>query len=155
MPADPSRSALRSDWRSVAAQFYRYAFVGVVTNVAAYLLYLGLTFWGLEVEIAATVSFVAVVILGFGLNRNVTFQNVDDPRITLRRYVVVYVIAYLSDIAGLHLFATLAGYTHEIVQLVLIVIIAGGMFVAQKFLGVRRRRRTRAREGGLLANGDA
>jgi SAM-dependent methyltransferase/putative flippase GtrA len=117
----------------VAAQFYRYAFVGVVTNVAAYLLYLGLTFWGLEVKIAATVSFVAVVILGFGLNRNVTFQNVDDPRITLRRYVVVYAIAYLSDIAGLHLFATLAGYTHEIVQLVLIVIIAGGLFVAQKF----------------------
>jgi hypothetical protein len=47
-------------------------------------------------------------------------------------YLVIYAIAYLTDLAGLQVFVTQAGYPHEILQLALVVTIACGLFVTQK-----------------------
>jgi putative flippase GtrA len=131
----------RAPWVATAAQFCRYASVGVLTNVGAYLLYLGMTVRGFAPALSATASFAAALIVGFALNRKVTFASTGDSRLSLCRYLVSYAIAYLADLAGLHVFVTRAGYSPEIVQLVLVVAIACGLFVAQKywvFAGVAR-----------------
>jgi SAM-dependent methyltransferase/putative flippase GtrA len=118
---------------TVAVQLCRYASVGVSTNITSYLLYLCLTRLGLQPMIAATIAFIAAVVLSFALNRNVTFRNLAHPRGSLRRYVIAYAIAYGADVSGLYVFVSLIGYPHESVQLALIVFIACGLFVAQKW----------------------
>lgn len=123
----------RTDALTPASQFLRYAFAGGLTNLAAYLLFLWLAFIGLDPRIAVTISFPVGVLMGFSLNRNLTFQDRGDPRRALTRYLVAYVTAYIVDIIGLYVFATVNQYPHEIVQLGLMVLISGGLFLTQKY----------------------
>jgi putative flippase GtrA len=116
-----------------AAQLARYAAVGVATNVASYLLYLWLTRLGLTPMTAATFAFAAAVAASFVLNRNLTFRSRGDPGRSFRRYIGAYMVAYGADIGGLYVFVNLLGFPHEIVQLGLIVFIACGLFVTQKW----------------------
>jgi putative flippase GtrA len=118
---------------AAASQFIRYAFVGIGTNIASYLLYLWLTNLGLGPKVSATIAFVAAVAVSFALNRNVTFRSRGDSRVSLRRYVIAYMLAYGVDMGGLYVFVDLCRYPHEVVQFGLIVFIAFGLFVAQKW----------------------
>lgn len=133
-------SNVRSAVVTAANQLLRYAVVGGVINVAAYLLYLWLTILGLGPKIAATICFVIGVTIGFVLNRAWTFQDRTYIRSTFPRYVIAYASAYIVDMVGLYLLVDLVGYRHEIVQFILIVSIAFGLFAAQKiwiFSGLR------------------
>jgi putative flippase GtrA len=87
MSTDAQLFMLRASWVAAAAQFFRYALVGVLTNVAVYLFYLGLTLHGLAPALSATASFAAALIIGFVLNRKVTFRRTDDPRVALSRHL--------------------------------------------------------------------
>ena len=116
-----------------AAQLARYAAVGVATNVASYLLYLWLTRLGLAPMVAASLAFAAAVAASFALNRNLTFRSRGDAGAAFRRYIGAYMVAYGADIGGLDVFVNLLGFPHEIVQLGLIVFIACGLYVAQKW----------------------
>jgi SAM-dependent methyltransferase/putative flippase GtrA len=127
------KTILLAELKVAAGQLGRYAGVGVTTNAAAYLLYLLLTRVGLAPMVAATIAFAAAVAASFVLNRNLTFRSRGDRRTSLRRYVIAYGTAYVADIAGLYVFVNLFGYPHEIVQLVLIVVTACGLFLTQKF----------------------
>jgi putative flippase GtrA len=118
---------------AAAGQLARYASVGVATNAASYLLYLWLTRLGLAPMAAATIAFAAAVAVSFALNRNLTFRSPGDPGVSFRRYIVAYVVAYGADIGGLYVSVNLLEFPHEIVQLGLIVFIACGLFVAQKY----------------------
>jgi putative flippase GtrA len=123
----------RAQMVATAAQLARYASVGIATNAASYLVYLWLTRLGLAPMAAATIAFAAAVAASFALNRNVTFRSRGDPGVSFRRYIIAYIVAYGADIGGLYVFVDLLGFPHEIVQLGLIVFIACGLFVAQKW----------------------
>jgi putative flippase GtrA len=123
----------RAEIAAAASQLARYASVGVATNVASYLVYLWLTRLGLAPMAAATIAFAAAVAASFALNRNVTFRGRGDPGVSFCRYIVAYMVAYGADIGGLYVLVNLLGFPHEIAQLGLIVFIACGLFVAQKW----------------------
>ena len=123
-----------------AGQLFRYGLVGILTNIVGYLLYLWLTLLGLDPKVSATICFASGVAIGFVLNRTWSFRDRTYIRSTFPRYVIAYASAYIVDIIGLYLLVDLAGYRHEIVQLILIVSIAFGLFAAQKiwiFSGLR------------------
>jgi putative flippase GtrA len=131
---------VRSTVVTAAGQLFRYAVVGAVINVAGYLLYLWLTVLALDPKAAATICFAGVMAIGFVFNRTWTFQDRAYIRRTFPRYVIAYASAYIVQIVGLYLLVDLAGFRHEIVQLILIVSIACGLFAAQKiwiFSGLR------------------
>lgn len=117
----------------VFRQFFFYAFFGVALNVAGYILYLCLTTYGLDPKVAATIGFPIGVAAGFLLNRRWTFGVGDRFSDSASRYVSAYVIAYAVNIAGLYLFVDVLRYPHQIVQIILILLIACGLFAAQKF----------------------
>jgi putative flippase GtrA len=133
MPINGLGSLLRAPWAPAAVQFCRYALIGVLTNSAAYLLYLGLTLRGLEPKLAATGTFAVALIAAFFLNRKLTFRSTSKLPVALQRYLVSYGIAYLIDIAVLDVFVTHLGYPHELVQLVMTGVNACGLFVAQRY----------------------
>jgi putative flippase GtrA len=118
---------------SVRGQVVRYIFVGAAANIAMYGLYLALTYWALNVEVAATICFIIGVLAGFGLHRHVTFQNKDVVGGCLARYIAIYSIAYFANIGVLYVLVTLNHQRHEIVQLSLMVISAFGLFLGQRY----------------------
>ena len=130
MVADLSAKAYLS---SVRGQVVRYIFVGAAANIAMYVFYLALTFWGLNVEVAATICFIIGVLAGFGLHRHVTFQSKDVVGRRFARYISIYSIAYFANIGALYVLVTLNHQRHEIVQLSLMVISAFGLFLGQRY----------------------
>ena len=125
----------------VKRQLFRYGAIGGLINTTAYLLYLWLAHVGLDPKAAATICFAGGTILGFFLNKSWTFQHPGRFHQTFVYHVIVYAVAYLTNIGGLYIFVDAMDYPHEIVQLVLILLIACGLFVAQKYWIFSRRYR--------------
>ena len=110
----------------------RFAVVGVVSNVALYVAYVGVTFMGVGPKLAMTLCFVAGVLFSFVLNRNWSFKSASPTGGALLRYAITYLLGYLLNLAGLLLFVDGWGFPHEIVQACLIAVVAVLMFVAQR-----------------------
>ena len=112
--------------------FARFAAVGVVSNVALYLGYLGLTLARFGPKFAMTVCFVGGVLLSFALNRSWSFKSKSPTHRSLPRYALTYAGGYVVNLAGLVAFVDWWGFPHQIVQACLIVVVAVLMFVAQR-----------------------
>jgi putative flippase GtrA len=114
-------------------KFVRMCCVSAIVNGIGYALYLLLTYNGLTPKLAATICFAAGVAVGFILNRQWAFRDPKYIRQTLPRYVIAYAIAYVVNIAGLYLFVDVFGYVHQIVQLMLALVIALGLYVTLRY----------------------
>ena len=110
----------------------RFAAVGVISNVALYLAYIGVTLIGVGPKLAMTLCFVAGVLFSFVLNRNWSFKSAGPTSGEFLRYAITYVVGYLLNLAGLLALVDWWGFPHEIVQACLIAVVAVLMFVAQR-----------------------
>jgi len=111
----------------------RFAVVGLASNALLYVAYLLMTSNGLGHKSAATVAFVLGVTQTFFANRNWTFGDIPARRGTYLRYGVAYAAAYFLNLGLLVVFVDLLGFPHRIVQGVLVLLIAGGLFLAQRY----------------------
>jgi putative flippase GtrA len=114
-------------------QVSRYVLVGLGSNAILYLGYLGLTSVGVGHKLAATVLYVVGTFNTFFFNRSWTFKHVGDMRNSLPRYWIAYALGYVANIVLLALLVDVAGYSHEIVQGILILVIALTLFVLQRY----------------------
>ena len=110
----------------------RFAVVGIISNVALYLAYVGVTLMGIGPKVAMTLCFVAGVLFSFVLNRNWSFKSTSPTSGAFLRYAIVYLVGYLLNLAGLLAFVDWWGFPHEIVQACMIAVVAVLMFVAQR-----------------------
>ena len=117
---------------STGKQFLTYAAIGVASNAALYVLYLGLTAAGFGHKTAMTVLFAAGMLWTFVLNRRLTFRQRGGAAVSAWRYASVYGLAYLANVGALALLVDRARLPHEAVMLVLIVATACLLFAAQK-----------------------
>lgn len=129
----PEVESARRSIASGLVQIFRYAIVGVGVNVLAFALYLFLTYNGTGPKLAATICFACGVAIGFVLNRSWSFGNRAAIRHTMPRYVIAYAVAYGVNIFGLYALVDVLGYPHQLVQILLVLVIACGLFVAQRF----------------------
>jgi putative flippase GtrA len=97
-------------------QILRYAAIGAGLNASLYGVYLLLTRTLMGSLPAMTVVYAAGVLLGFTLNRKITFHHHGAARAALLRYVACYAIGYGLDLALLWLLAGSVGMPHEVVQ---------------------------------------
>ena len=117
-------------YAGLSGQFFRYGIVGVSANAAAYLAYLGLTALGIEPKAAMTLVFAATVLSTFLVNRTWSFRSTARHGKALVRYFAVYWLGYVVNWLGLGLLVDAMGYPHQLVQLMMIVLVAALMFVA-------------------------
>lgn len=125
--------AFRSRFPAVSGQLVRYGFIGAALNIGGYLFYLWLTFNGFDPKAAATIAFIVGVVVGFLCHRRFTFRHAGDVRQPVVRYLSAYLMGYAANMLGLYALVDVLHYPHEIVQAGLIVAIAIGLFIAQKF----------------------
>lgn len=111
----------------------RYGIVGLLTNLAGYLVYLLITYLGMEPKKAITLLYPFGVMLGFLGNRKWTFSHDGYWLKTSVRFLIAHFIGYFINLTLLAIFVDYLGYAHQWVQAVVIFIVAGYLFLSFKF----------------------
>lgn len=119
--------------RRSATQFFRYGLVGIASNLSGYLLFLLITYWGMEPKIAMTLLYVVGATIGFFGNRQWTFAHKGASLVSGARYFIAHVFGYLINFLILLMFVDRLGYSHQWVQAVAIIVVAGFLFVVFKY----------------------
>lgn len=81
-----------------------------------------------------SILYLSGVCLTFAFNRNWTFGHKGRIPGAFFRYVVIYVLGYLLNLSALYFFVDVLGYPHQLVQGVLIILVALLVFVLQRSL---------------------
>jgi len=115
------------------SQLIRFGFVGALSNLVLYFLYLAITSFGMNPLIAMTFLYIFGVMQTYAFNKQWTFSHDGVVAVSMRRYLVAYGIGYLINLSLLYLFVDFLNYPHQIVQGVAIILVAIGLFAAQKY----------------------
>ena len=114
-------------------QLIRYGLVGVVSNLTIYLVYLLITYLGVEPKQAMTLVYIIGASIGFVGNRQWTFAHRGDSASAALRYMLAHLFGYLINFLILFTFVDRLGYAHQWVQAVAILIVAGFLFIVFKY----------------------
>lgn len=114
-------------------QFIRYAVVGLVSNGILYLAYIVLTWFGLGHKLAMTLLYAVGVLQTFIFNKTWTFKHEGEATMSLLRYCLSYAFGYIVNLSALIFLVDMAGYPHQIIQGIMIILIAVMLFVLQKY----------------------
>jgi putative flippase GtrA len=117
----------------MTGQFVRYAMIGAGLNAALYGAYLLLTHTVMGTSVAMSFVYCAGVLIGFVLNRDITFRFHGGQTGALLRYVASYVIGYILNLAALRILVNRFGLTHEIVEGAAILTLPLLFFVLQRY----------------------
>ena len=118
---------------STRAQFVRYALVGLASNALLYAAYLVLTRIGAEPKLAMTLLYAAGVAQTFVFNKRWSFRHGGLHGPAFVRYCAAYAFGYVVNFLALLLLVDQLRYPHQLVQGVMIVLLALMLFALQKF----------------------
>ena len=117
----------------VHSQLIRYAVVGLVSNVVSYLLYLLVTWFGMGPKTAMSLLYTMGVLQTFVFNKKWSFRFDGEVAPALVRYATVYMLGYAINLLALVLLVDQAGLQHQLVQGVMILVVAAMLFMAQRY----------------------
>jgi putative flippase GtrA len=114
-------------------QFIRFALVGFASNLLSYALYIALTKFGLDPKLSMTLLYCTGVLQTFFFNKKWSFRFEGAARSSLIRYVIAYALGYFINLAALVLLVDGAKFPHQLVQAVMIFIVAAMLFLVQRY----------------------
>ncbi len=114
-------------------QFLRFATVGVISNILLFLAYLALTKLGMGHKAAMSTLYVVGVMQTFVFNKRWSFKHKGAVPTSLLRYWIVYALGYLLNLSVLMILVDQVGLPHQLVQGVMILVLAVLIFTAHKF----------------------
>lgn len=123
--------------KSTLGELIRYGIVGVLSNVLAYLIYLGITAAGIEPKLAMSLVYLLGIIQTFFLNKKWSFKFDGATAPALVRYITIYLLGYIINILTLLLLVDNLGFPHQWVMAGLILFMALFFFVGQKLWAFR------------------
>ena len=118
---------------TVHGQLVRYVIVGLASNLLCYLAYLGLSALGMDPKLAMTILYAVGVLQTFFFNKKWTFRQDGAVPAAFYRYCFAYGVGYLLNLLVLYVLVDLQGYPHQIIQAVMIIVLAMLLFLGQKF----------------------
>lgn len=119
--------------KKISLQAIRFGIVGVISNIFLYFLYLFFTLQGVGHKAAMTLLFTIGFVQTFFFNRFWTFEDQGLIRSTFAKYFLAYFFAYIINITALYVFSDLFGYRHQIIQGLMVFIVALFLFVVQRY----------------------
>ncbi len=114
-------------------QLLRYATVGLLSNLALYGLYLAFTYLGLGPKFTMTLLYFTGVLQTYFFNKSWTFKEPCRPGFPFLRYASAYLFGYCINWMALFFCVDRLGWPHQVVQGVMIIILALLLFLLQKF----------------------
>lgn len=123
-------------------QFIRYVVVGLASNAAIYVAYLLLTLLGMGPKLAMSLLYGVGVLQTFVFNKKWSFRFDGAATPALLRYVVAYAVGYVVNLLALMLLVDQAGMQHQLIQALMIFVVAIMLFVAQRYWVFRQTTRS-------------
>jgi putative flippase GtrA len=114
-------------------QLFRFGIIGLSSNALLYLLYLAITVVGVGHKTSMTIVYALGVCITFAFNRNWSFQHGGVLTTSFKRYVATYLTGYLVNWVVLFYLVDYRGWPHQWVQPIMILVLAAGLFLSQKF----------------------
>lgn len=118
-------------------QLFKYAVVGVASNLAGYLFYLLVTYLGAPPKLTMTLLYGVGATIGFFGNRKLTFAHEGSLLGAGVRYIIAHCFGYLINLTLLLVLVDKLGYPHQWVQAMAIFVVAPFLFLAFKFFVFR------------------
>ena len=118
--------------RSLFGEVFRFGMVGVGVNVVGYAFYLLLTWLGGPPKIVMTCLYFIAVAISFNSHRLLTFSHKGQTWPALVKFLVTYMVGYVVNLSGLVLGVDVLGYPHQLVQAMMIAIVAVILFAMLK-----------------------
>lgn len=125
--------------KATRRQLFRYAVVGLASNLALYLAYLLLTYIGIGYKSAMSLLYAVGTSLTFVFNRNWTFGHDGHITKAFVGYVSIYAMGYLFNLLALYILVEKIGFAHQWVQGVLIFVVAILLFTLQKLVVFKKK----------------
>jgi putative flippase GtrA len=119
--------------RTLVAQLLSYAVVGVLSNVAGYLVYLLITHLGAGPKITMSALYITGASIGFWGNRRITFKHDEKGMAVGLRYILAHCAGYLINFSILYVLVDRLGYAHQLAQAFGICVVAGFLFLSFKY----------------------
>jgi putative flippase GtrA len=118
---------------SALRQVARYGVVGVLNNLLGYLIYLVVTWLGLEPKLAVTLMYPIGATTAYFGHAKYSFGYEGRTSHGIARYVVAHMIGYGVNVALLHFLSDRLGYPHQLVQATSIFVVAGALFLLFRY----------------------
>ena len=115
------------------SQFLRFAIVGCVSNAVLFLMYLALTTLGMGHKVAMSALYLVGIMQTFVFNKRWSFKYKGAVPTALFRYWIVYASGYLLNLSVLMILVDHLGFPHQMVQGIMILVLAVLIFLAHKF----------------------
>ena len=110
-----------------------FGLVGVFSNLILYLVFLGITWLGVDPKLAMTILYATGVLQTFFVNRRWTFSHAGSPTRSFCRYLLLHLGCYLLNLALLYWLVDNAQLSAPWVQAGAVLLNAGLLFLAQKY----------------------
>ncbi len=136
--------------KATLGQLIRYGIVGVASNAVGYLIYLAITAAGMEHKLAMTLLYAVGVAQTFIFNKRWSFRHAGAHGTAFVRYCAAYAVGYFINLAALFILVDRLGYAHQLVQGVMIFVLAAMLFILQKFWVFRSTSSYPAKDGSSL-----
>lgn len=114
-------------------QLVRYGVVGIANNLVGYLLYLGVTWSGVDPKLTVTLMYPVGALIGYFSHARYSFSYRGGRTRGLFRYVIAHVIGYGANVSLLYIFSDRMGYPHQLVQAMAIFLVASLLFVLFRY----------------------
>ena len=111
----------------IYATLSRYLTVGIVSNIALYLIYIAITRFPVPPTLAMTIVYAIGIIGTFHFNRTWSFRSEGATGRLFMRYCSVYSLAYLLQLTIFLVFYHWLDWVHELVQA--IALVAAALFI--------------------------
>jgi putative flippase GtrA len=121
-----------SRYRNLFTQLHCYALIGIISNIAGYLLYLLITHLGVTPKITMTVLYGVGATIGFWGNRKLTFNHQGSLLGSGFRYIIAHSVGYSINFLMLTFMVDSMGYSHQWVQALAILVVALFIFISFK-----------------------
>ena len=119
-------------------ELVRYAIVGILSNLAGYVVYILATHFGALPKITMTILYFVGATIGYIGHRNFTFTYEGSFLGSGLRYVIAHLLGYLINLIILIIFVDYYKYPHQWVQAGAIFVVAGYLLIAFKFFVFRK-----------------
>jgi putative flippase GtrA len=117
--------------RATLGQSARFIAVSLASNLLLYLCYATLSYYGMGHKTAMTLLYTMGVLQTFYANKAWTFKS--TKRGEFSRYLQVYALGYIINFFALYLAVDIYGYSHLIIQAIMLFIVGAVVFGLQKF----------------------
>ena len=111
-----------------AKSILRYGIVGVASNLLGYLVYLLITYLGVDFKVAMTFLYALATVFSYLGNRQWTFSYKGSVIFSSLRYMFAYGLGYLINLAILIVMVDRMGYPHQLAQAIAFIVVALFLF---------------------------